>query len=107
MMIAVLGINHEALGDADLDDEGDDDGLGLELGVDEGLALGLSELLDDDDGLELLEDEGLAERLDDGERLALGLELVSGSSAFGRIFRVTSSICVTYLPETVSRITQS
>lgn len=53
---------------------------------------GDGELLDDDDGLELADDEGDALGLDDGEREALGLELVSGSSAFGRMFSVTSSI---------------
>lgn len=92
-------INHEAEGDADSDDEGlaDVDELGLdegdalpdELGEadDEPLALDDGDAeLDGDADNELLVDSDA-----DGERLADGLELVSGSSALGRILRETSS----------------
>lgn len=112
-MIETCCIDHEAEGDADTDE------LGLALGVDDGeadpeldglldtelegdcelLGLALTELLGEADGLRDGED--------DGDRLALGLELVSGSSAFGRILRETSSSWVTNLEVATSRSTQS
>lgn len=79
MITEVFGITYEALGDADVDE------LGLALGLDETDVDGLADVELD---TELL---GLAERLEDGDRDALGLALVSGSSALARMNSVTSS----------------
>lgn len=115
-MIPVFGINHEALGDADVDELGlaDGDALGDaegladpdELADDEGLALGLNE--GDSDGLALGVTDGLAEILVVGDPLGLADgDADPGSLARLRMFNLTSSNWVTYRSVAVSVITAS